>query len=156
MLGFKVPEGHFYTLSGTGKSSQLLPRPLSVQDINCMLGSVIISSVWQRVESERKRSSYVLLSIHSPAHSGPCRAECGHPAQLAHTQPSKGQKQNEVPGKRDTRDKSGWSEPWLRMKLTTASKTGKAEGQSPGLLPGLGCLLSFFWAFLCRAVEQNY
>lgn len=89
MLGFKVPEGHFYTLSGTGKSSQLLPRPLSVQDINCMLGSVIISSVWQRVESERKRSSYVLLSIHSPAHSGPCRAECGHPAQLAHPNPAK-------------------------------------------------------------------
>lgn len=88
--------------------------------------------------------------------SGPCRAECGHPAQLIHPQPSKGQKQNKVPGKRDTRDKSGRSEPWLRVKLTTASKIGKAAGQSPDLLPGLGGLLSFFWAFLCRAVEQNY
>lgn len=158
VLGFKVPECHFYTLSETGKSSQLLPRPLSIQDINCMLGSVIVRSVWQRVESERKQSSYVLLSIHSPAQLwlNSCRAECGQPAQLTHPQPSKGQKQNEVPRKEGHQEQSGWSEPWLKVKLTTASKTGKAEGQSPGLLPGLGYLLSFFWAFLSRAVEENY
>ena len=131
VLGFKVPECHFYTLSETGKSSQLLPRPLSIQDINCMLGSVIVRSVWQRVESERKQSSYVLLSIHSPAQLwlNSCRAECGQPAQLTHPQPSKGQKQNEVPRKEGHQEQK-WLK-WAKAQSETDNCQQNWEGWRP-------------------------
>lgn len=58
--------------------------------------------------------------------------------------PAKAKSRTEVPGRGTPGTKVAEVSHGSRIELTTASKNRKAEGQSPGLLPGLGCLLSFF------------
>lgn len=147
VLGFKVPEGHFYTLSGTGKSSQLL-WPLSVQDINCMLGSVIMLCLTEGWEW--KKTELLCPAVHSfPCSLWAMQGWMWAPSTArTHTQPSKGQK-----AERGPRKEGHQGQKWLKWAMAqnetdNCQQNRKAEGQSPGLLPGLGCLLSFFsWAF---------
>lgn len=104
MLRFKVQKCHFYKLSEMGKQSQLLPRPLSVLDINRTLESIIVRSVWRGWRAEENEA--LCAAICPPTRPWAAQGWWKTPG-TTHTSPhpTEGQKEAGSLGRRDTETK---------------------------------------------------